>query len=100
MAQILCIGSGCEGTGAYEAGAVSDGDIIGIFDDNHVFSDTEKQQFVIVKVNLSKEILDAHIDAIKSDGPKKGRKYELKVKSTALQDKKAELVDIETLKAK
>ena len=34
------------------------GDIVGIFDDNHVFTNREKELFNIVKVESSREVLD------------------------------------------
>lgn len=41
------------------------GDIVGVFDDDHVFSDTEKTVFDIIKVTETKTVIDIKIPETK-----------------------------------
>jgi hypothetical protein len=50
MAQLLLISPALSHTGAYQQGLCKDGDLVGIFEDSHIFSELEHKEFEIVKV--------------------------------------------------
>jgi len=50
MAQLLLISPKLFYTGAYQQGLCFDNDIVQIFEDNHIFSDLEKNQFHIITI--------------------------------------------------
>lgn len=50
MAQLVLISPNLFHTGAYKQGLCKDGDIVGIFEDSHVFSELEHKEFEIAKI--------------------------------------------------